>query len=91
MGFTTDVNEMSVIYGGEKKLLHAIKEAVEKYKPPAVFVYQTCVPAMIGDDIVSVCKRASEELGLPVIPVDSPGFAGSKNLGNKLAGDALFR
>ncbi|ADO45522.1 nitrogenase MoFe cofactor biosynthesis protein NifE [Hydrogenobacter thermophilus TK-6] len=91
MGFTTDLNEINVIYGGEEKLLDAIKEAADKYKPPAVFVYQTCVPAMIGDDIVSVCKRASEELGLPVIPVDSPGFAGSKNLGNKLAGDALFR
>jgi len=91
MGFTTDMKAMDVIHGGERKLYNAIIEAVKKYNPPAVFVYQTCVPAMIGDDIVSVCKRASEELGLPVIPVESPGFVGSKNLGNKLAGDALFK
>ncbi len=91
IGFTTDMSEMDVVYGGEKKLYRAIKEVVEKYNPPAVFVYQTCVPAMIGDDIVSVCKRASEDLGVPIIPVESPGFVGSKNLGNKLAGDALFR
>jgi len=82
---------MDVIHGGERKLYNAIIEAVKKYNPPAVFVYQTCVPAMIGDDIVSVCERASEELGLPVVPVESPGFVGSKNLGNKLAGDALFK
>ncbi len=91
MGFTTDISEIDVVYGGEGKLYEAIREAVEKYKPPAVFVYQTCVPAMIGDDIVSVCKKASQDLGIPVIPVESPGFVGSKNLGNKLAGDALFR
>lgn len=91
MGFTTDMEEMDVVHGGEKKLYRAIKEAVDKYKPPAVFVYQTCVPAMIGDDVVSLCKRASEELGVPVVPVEAPGFVGSKNLGNKLAGDALFK
>jgi len=82
---------MDVVYGGEEKLFNAIKYAVERYNPPAVFVYQTCVPAMIGDDVVSVCKKASEELGIPIVPVESPGFVGSKNLGNKLAGDALFR
>lgn len=91
MGFTTDMKEMDVVHGGEKKLYRAIKEAVDKYKPPAVFVYQTCVPAMIGDDVVSLCKMASEELGVPVVPVEAPGFVGSKNLGNKLAGDALFK
>jgi len=91
MGFTTDMSEMDVVYGGEEKLFNAIKYAVERYNPPAVFVYQTCVPAMIGDDVVSVCKKASEELGIPIVPVESPGFVGSKNLGNKLAGDALFR
>ncbi len=42
-------------------------------------------PAMIGDDIDAVCKAASEKFGKPVIPVNSPGFVGSKNLGNKLA------
>ena len=36
--------------GGEKRLYKAVKEIIEKYDPPAVFVYQTCVPAMIGDE-----------------------------------------
>ena len=89
-GFTTDLTEFDVIHGGEKKLYKAIKEIVAKYDPPAVFVYQTCVPALIGDDIVRVCRHAAEKLGKPVIPVEAPGFVGSKNLGNKLGGEALL-
>jgi nitrogenase molybdenum-cofactor synthesis protein NifE len=89
-GFTTDINEFDVIYGGEKRLFRAIREVIEKYDPPAVFVYQTCVTAMIGDDVEAVCKRAAEKFGKPVIPVNAPGFAGPKNLGNKLGAEALL-
>ena len=89
-GFTTDITELDVIYGGEKKLFKSIREVIEKYDPPAVFVYQTCVTALVGDDIEAVCKRAAEKFGKPVIPVNAPGFAGPKNLGNKLGAEALL-
>ncbi len=89
-GFTTDVSELDVVYGGEKRLYKSIREIIEKYDPPAIFVYQTCVTAMIGDDIEVVCKAATKKFGKPVIPVDSPGFVGNKNLGNKLAGESLL-
>lgn len=89
-GFTTDINEFDVIYGGEKRLYKAVKEVIEKFDPPAVFVYQTCVTALIGDDIEAVCRAASQKFGKPVIPVNAPGFAGVKNLGNKLGGEALL-
>lgn len=89
-GFTTDVGELDIVYGGEKKLYHAIKEIAERFDPPAIFVYQTCVTAIIGDDIVKVCKVARERLNKPVIPVVAPGFVGKKNLGTKLAGETLL-
>jgi nitrogenase molybdenum-cofactor synthesis protein NifE len=89
-GFTTDITEMDVIYGGEKRLFRSIREVIEKYDPPAVFVYQTCVTALIGDDIEAVCKAASTKFNKPVIPVNAPGFVGAKNLGNKLGGEALL-
>nr|WP_294518440.1 nitrogenase iron-molybdenum cofactor biosynthesis protein NifE [uncultured Rhodopila sp.] len=90
-GFTTDMTEMDIVMGnGEKRLYRAIKEAITRHNPPAVFVYATCVPAVIGDDIEAVCKHASAKLGTPCIPINAPGFAGSKNLGNKLAGEALI-
>lgn len=89
-GLTTDLGELDVIYGGEKRLYRAIREVVERFSPPAVFVYQTCVTAMIGDDIAKVCAVAAERFGVPVIPVTAPGFVGKKNLGTKLAGQTLL-
>jgi len=89
-GFTTDISELDVVYGAEKRLFKSIREVIEKYDPPAVFVYQTCVTALIGDDIEAVCKAATQKFGKPVIPVNAPGFVGNKNLGNKLAGEALL-
>ena len=91
MSFTTDMSELDIVMGqGEKKLWKAIRELIERRAPPAIFVYATCVTALIGDDIQAVCRRASEKFGTPVIPVNAPGFAGSKNLGNKLAGETLL-
>ncbi|MDT8854298.1 nitrogenase iron-molybdenum cofactor biosynthesis protein NifE [Paracoccaceae bacterium Fryx2] len=90
-GFTTDLTELDIVMGnGEKKLFRAIREVIAEQNPAAVFVYATCVSALIGDDIVAVCKAAAERFGTPVIPIDVPGYVGSKNLGNKLAGEALY-
>ncbi len=92
IGMTTDMTEQDVIMGrGEKRLLHSIKQAVDSYQPPAVFIYNTCVPALIGDDINAVCKTAEEKWGVPVVPIDCAGFYGTKNLGNRIAGDAMVK
>ena len=92
IGMTTDLTEQDVIMGrAEKRLFHAIRQAVESYAPPAVFVYNTCVPALIGDDIEAICRAASEHFATPVVPVDSAGFYGTKNLGNRIAGEAMVK
>ena len=91
-GMTTDLTEQDVIMGrGEKRLFHSIKQAVEDYKPEAVFVYNTCVPALVGDDVDAICKSAFERWGTPVVPVDAAGFYGTKNLGNRIAGEAMVK
>lgn len=90
MGFTTDLTENDIIFGGEKKLYKGISQVVKRYQPAAVFVYSTCVPALIGDDLDAVCAAAAKKLGTPVIPVHSPGFLGSKNLGNRMGGETLL-
>ena len=92
IGMTTDMTEQDVIMGrGEKRLFHSIKQAVESYHPAAVFVYNTCVPALIGDDIEAVCKAAAERWGTPVVPIDAAGFYGTKNLGNRIAGESMVK
>ncbi len=87
--FTTDMKEIDVVFGGEKKLTGAIDELVELYRPPVVFVYSTCIVGIIGDDMKSVCKTASEKHKIPVIPIQSEGFKGNKSDGYKAACDAL--
>lgn len=92
IGMTTDLTEQDVIMGrSEKRLFHSIKQAIDSYRPAAVFVYNTCVPALVGDDVDAVCKDASNRYGVPVVPVDCAGFYGTKNLGNRIAGDAMFK
>jgi hypothetical protein len=85
---TTDLTEQDIVMGrSEKRLFHAIKQAIDSYHPPAVFIYNTCVPALVGDDINAVCKSAQELWGVPVVPIDSAGFYGTKTWATALLGD----
>jgi nitrogenase molybdenum-cofactor synthesis protein NifE len=91
-GFTTEMQQNDVVFGGEKKLYRAILDLAERYagEAKAVFVYATCVTAMTGDDLEAVCKAAQAKVPIPVIPVNTPGFIGDKNIGNRLAGEILL-
>jgi nitrogenase molybdenum-cofactor synthesis protein NifE len=90
-GFTTEMLENDVVFGGEKKLRRAIVDLAARYaEARAIFVYATCVTAMTGDDVEAVCRAASAEVSIPVIPVNTPGFIGDKNIGNRLAGEVLL-
>jgi nitrogenase molybdenum-cofactor synthesis protein NifE len=91
MGFTTGVTTSDVVFGGEEKLAEAIDYVVEHYTPEAVFVYATCVTALIGDDLDLVCQQAAERHDIPCVPVHAPGFVGSKNLGSRLGGEAVLQ
>lgn len=88
--FTTALTKDDIVLGGEKKLLQAIGYIAEQYQPPCVFVYATCITLLAMEDLDAVCLEAEERWKLPVIPVHNPGFAGSMNMGHRLAGEALF-
>ncbi len=90
MGYCTTITTNDVIFGGDKKLEDSIRYLYENKKPKAIFVYETCVTAMIGDDMDSVCSRMQSELDIPVVVIHSPGFVGSKNLGSRLGGEAVL-
>jgi nitrogenase molybdenum-cofactor synthesis protein NifE len=89
--FTTDLQEMDVIYGGEKKLEAALLELIAHHSPKAAFVYSTCIVGLIGDDVSAVCKRVAARTGIPVLGVHSEGFKGTKKDGYKAACDALCK
>ena len=89
-GFTTDMTELDIVFGGERRLEATVREVVAAETPAAVFVYATCVTGLVGEDIEASCRQLSAELGVPVIPVNAPGFVGPKNLGNRIAGEVLL-
>jgi nitrogenase molybdenum-cofactor synthesis protein NifE len=89
--FSTDLQELDVIFGGEKKLAKAIDDLVAKYHPKLVFVYSTCIVGVIGDDLDAVCKTAAQKHKIEIIPVQSSGFAGNKAAGYRAACEALLK
>lgn len=88
--FCTDMQEMDVIYGGEKKLEAALLELIAHYRPKAAFVYATCIVGLIGDDVGAVCKRVETKTGIPVLAVHSEGFKGTKKDGYTAACEAVY-
>ncbi len=91
MSFSTDLRERDVIFGGEKKLAAALDELIDHYQPKAAFVYSTCIVGIIGDDVAAVCKKLQQQKGIPVLPVHSEGFKGTKKDGYQAACDALSK
>jgi nitrogenase molybdenum-cofactor synthesis protein NifE len=91
LSFSTDLQELDVIFGGEKKLEKALHELIDRHHPKAAFVYSTCIVGIIGDDLEAVCKKVAAGTGIPVLPVQSEGFKGNKRAGYEAACSAMAR
>ncbi len=90
--FSTDMQERDIIFGGEQKLLQAIREAYRIFKPKAIGIYATCPVGLIGDDLYKVARQAEEELGVKVIPTHCEGYKGvSQSAGHHLASNTLMQ
>ena len=91
LSFSTDLRERHVVFGGEGQLEACLLELIDKHRPNAAFVYATCIVGVIGDDVEAVCRKVAASAGIPVIPVASEGFRGSKKDGYNAACQALTR
>ncbi len=90
--FSTDMQENEIIFGGEKKLSEAIREAYEIFKPKAIGIFATCPVGLIGDDIHSVARQMSEELGINIFGFSCEGYKGvSQSAGHHIANNQLFK
>jgi nitrogenase molybdenum-cofactor synthesis protein NifE len=88
---STDLREKDIVFGGEERLEEGLRTLIARYSPKAAFVYATCVVGVIGDDVVAVCRRVEADCGIPVIPVMSEGFRGTKRDGYNAATRALLQ
>ncbi len=91
--FISDMDESSIVFGGETTLLQCSVEAAEEF-PDAkgVFIYNTCSTALIGDDGKDVAKQASKLIGKPVVFFDCEGFKGvSQSQGHHVGNETIFK
>ncbi len=91
--FVSDMNETNIVFGGEKKLLQSIIEASREFpEAKAVFVYNTCSTALIGDDGRDVAKQAEAIIGKSVVFFECEGFKGvSQSAGHHVGNETIFR
>ena len=88
--FCTDIKTNDLIFGGDEKLRSGVDTVFDRLAPKAIFLYATCVSALIGEDFDAVAREKEQELGIPVIPIHAPGFVGNDFFGAKVAGVALL-
>ena len=90
--FSTDMQDTNIVYGGEKKLEAAIREAYEMFKPHSIGVFSTCPIGLIGDDVHAVSKKMKEELGINIFGFSCEGYKGvSQSAGHHIANNGIFK
>lgn len=65
------MDETDIVTGRHlKKIPKAVKEICESVEkePSVVMICITCVDALLGTDMERICRKATEEVGLPVRP-----------------------
>lgn len=72
--FSSNLGESDTIFGGAATLQDTIRTVYERVHPHAIFVTTSCASGITGDDVESVTKEASRELGIPVIACFCEGF-----------------
>lgn len=72
--FCTNLDQKSVIFGGEQKLRDTVALAVERYNPKLVFIFSSCASGIIGDDIDAIAANLQDEYDAVIVPVHCEGF-----------------
>jgi nitrogenase molybdenum-iron protein alpha chain len=88
---STDLQDNDIVFGGEKKLRKAVREAFDIFKPKAIAIFATCPVGLIGDDIHAAARDLSAELGITVFAMSCEGYKGvSQSAGHHIANNAVF-
>ncbi|MCA1944304.1 MAG: nitrogenase molybdenum-iron protein alpha chain [Desulfovibrio sp.] len=94
--FSTDMNENDIVFGGEKKLKQAIREAYALFKPKAMAVFATCPVGLIGDDVNAVARDMKQEfndqgIDINIFAFSCEGYKGvSQSAGHHIANNQIF-
>jgi len=89
---STDLQENEIVFGGEKKLMAAIDEAVALFHPRAIGIFATCPVGLIGDDVHAVARKAEEKYpDINIFGFSCEGYKGvSQSAGHHVANNKVF-
>jgi nitrogenase molybdenum-iron protein alpha chain len=89
---STDMQEENIVFGGEKKLKEAVREAFHLFHPKAIAIFSTCPVGLIGDDVHAVAREMKAELGINIFGFSCEGYRGvSQSAGHHIANNGLFK
>jgi nitrogenase molybdenum-iron protein alpha chain len=89
---STDMQEENIVFGGEKKLKEAVREAFHLFHPEAIAIFSTCPVGLIGDDVHAVAREMKAELGINIFGFSCEGYRGvSQSAGHHIANNGLFK
>ena len=89
--FSTDMQDEDIVFGGEKKLKAAIREAYDIFRPKAISIFSTCPVGLIGDDVHAVAKEMKAKLGINIFGFSCEGYRGvSQSAGHHIANNGIF-
>ena len=72
----TAMDEGNIVYGGEGKLVEAVRRVQERYDPELIAILSCCCSAIIGDDVEAIAEEADKLVDARVIAIRSEGFGG---------------
>ncbi|EKE03491.1 MAG: nitrogenase associated protein [uncultured bacterium] len=92
----TGLNESDCIQGGMDKLFKTLRDIIgqslTKNRPPdVVFIFTSDATSIVGDDIQTAARVVSQETGVKIIALDTPGFAGGLVHGTDAALTSLIK
>jgi nitrogenase molybdenum-iron protein alpha chain len=86
------MQDENIVFGGEKKLRQAIREAYDIFHPKAIAIFATCPVGLIGDDIHAVSREMKAELGINIFGFSCEGYKGvSQSAGHHIANNQVFK
>jgi nitrogenase molybdenum-iron protein alpha chain len=71
---STALDELDCISGGENKLREAVLYADREFRPEAIVVATSCVPALIGDDVDAILENLQNDVSAELVAVNCEGF-----------------
>ena len=89
--YTISTKEEEIIFGKTERLRLAIKRIAKQYAPKVIFVSQSPVSEIIGDDIEALCAKVELEIDSKVVCLPNGGITLGSDRGVELSLELLVK